>query len=72
MNHPDGAPIVPPQSNPNGTSALEQEPDESRDFAIAMAEIAHETKGSDIIVLHVAPLIYWTSYMVSMSSPQGQ
>lgn len=64
VNHPDGAPIVPPQSNPNGTSALEQEPDESRDFAIAMAEIAHETKGSDIVVLHVAPLIYWTSYMV--------
>lgn len=56
---------MPPKSNPDGTSALELEADESRDFAVAMARIAHETKGSDIMVLHVAPLIYWTSYMVS-------
>ena len=65
VNPPEGAPIVSPQSNANGSSELQQEPDESRDFAVAMARIAHETKGSDIMVLHVAPLIYWTSYMVS-------
>jgi hypothetical protein len=65
VNPPEGSPIVPPQSNANGRSELQQEPDESRDFAVAMAGIAHETKGSDIMVLHVAPLIYWTSYMVS-------
>ena len=65
VNPPEGAPIVSPQSNANSSSELQQEPDESRDFAVAMARIAHETKGSDIMVLHVAPLIYWTSYMVS-------
>jgi hypothetical protein len=68
VNPPEGAPIVPPQSNANGRSDLQQEPDESRDFAIAMASIAHDTKGSDIMVLHVAPLIYWTSYMVRLMS----
>lgn len=41
--------------------------------AIAMASIAHETKGEDISVLHVAPLISWTDYMVFItvfSKPQ--
>jgi len=42
---------------------------ESRDFAVAMAAIANETRGSDISVLHVAPLIYWTRYMVSSQQP---
>ena len=37
---------------------------ESQDFAVAMAVIANETRGSDISVLHVAPLIYWTRFMV--------
>lgn len=41
--------------------------------AIAMAEIANDTKGEDITVLHVAPLVSWTSYMVFVtvfSKPQ--
>ncbi len=42
---------------------------DSREFAVAMAKIAHETKGEDILVLHVAPLVYWTSYMVPLSVP---
>lgn len=71
VNPPEGAPIVSPQSNANGSSELQLEPDESRDFAVAMARIAHETKGSDIMVLHVAPLIYWTSYMVGDSPCTG-
>lgn len=37
---------------------------ETRDFAVAMATIANDTRGSDISVLHVEPLIYWTRYMV--------
>ena len=37
---------------------------ETRDFALAMATIANDTRGSDISVLHVEPLIYWTRYMV--------
>lgn len=70
VNLPEGAPIMPLQSNPDGTSPVELEPDESRDFAVAMARIAHETKGSDIMVLHVAPLIYWTSFMVREARQQ--
>ncbi|KAF6258583.1 hypothetical protein COO60DRAFT_1518046 [Scenedesmus sp. NREL 46B-D3] len=47
--------------------------DESRDFAIAMAKIADDTKAADLSVLHVEPLVSWCSYMVLctvMSRPQ--
>ena len=37
-----------------------------------MAAIANDTRGSDISVLHVAPLIYWTRYMVSSQQLQLQ
>ncbi len=37
---------------------------DARNFALAMAKCAYDTKGEDISVLHVAPIIYWTSYMV--------
>lgn len=40
---------------------------EARDFAIAMAKIADDTKATDLSVLHVAPLVSWTSYMVSLA-----
>lgn len=33
-------------------------------FAVAMARIADDTKGQDIMLLHVEPLSSWTSYML--------
>lgn len=39
----------------------------SVDFAIALATIADETKADDISLLHVAPLVSWTSYMLVVS-----
>ncbi|KAI7835951.1 hypothetical protein COHA_010150 [Chlorella ohadii] len=41
--------------------------DDSRDFAVAMAKIAWETKAEDILLLHVAPVVYWTRYMLICS-----
>lgn len=38
--------------------------DSSCDFAVAMAKVADDTKCQDIVVLHVEPVITWTSYMV--------
>lgn len=29
-----------------------------------MAKVAWETKAEDILVLHVAPVVYWTRYML--------
>jgi ribosome-associated protein len=43
---------------------VEVQDDESRAFAIALAQAADETKSSDITVLYVAPRVTWTSYMV--------
>jgi ribosome silencing factor RsfS/YbeB/iojap len=36
----------------------------SREFALAMAKVAWDLKGEDILLLHVAPVVYWTRYMV--------
>lgn len=50
-----------------------QADEDSRKFAIAAALVADETKCTDVVCLHVAPLISWTSYMVIatvMSKPQ--
>lgn len=47
--------------------------EESRQLAISLARIAWETKAEDVMVLHVAPLVYWTRYMVfatAFSRPQ--
>ena len=47
----------------------------SRECAIALAKVAWDTKAEDISVLHVAPLVYWCSYMVVLtikSRPQLQ
>lgn len=48
---------------------------DSKEFAAAMAKVGWETKAEDIRVLHVAPLVYWCSYMVILnikSRPQLQ
>lgn len=37
---------------------------EALDFAMAMAKVADDTKATDLSVLHVEPLVSWTSYMV--------
>ena len=58
-------PAVSSTATASEAQALADGDQESRDFAVAMAAIANETRGSDISVLHVAPLIYWTRYMVS-------
>lgn len=42
--------------------------DDARGFAVAMAKIADATKATDLSVLHVAPLVSWTSYMVSSTA----
>lgn len=75
VESPEASPVVLEQpshgtsgSSSAGIASSEEERDESRDFAVAMAQLAHETKGNDIMVLHVAPLIYWTSYMVGGKS----
>ena len=55
------------------TTASENTVIDSRDFAIAMAKIADNTKGKDIMLLHVEPLTSWTSYMLLItvgSKPQ--
>lgn len=37
---------------------------DSLEFGMAMARIADDTKGQDIMLLHVEPLSSWTSYML--------
>lgn len=39
----------------------------ARSFALAMAKLAWETKAGDVLLLHVAPLVYWTRYMLVVS-----
>eukprot|EP00890_Picochlorum_soloecismus_P003168 jgi/Picsp_1/3852/NSC_01364-R1_protein len=38
--------------------------EEAKAFAIDMARVAWETKGEDILLLDVSPVVYWTRYMV--------
>lgn len=57
------------------TSYIPEDDEESRALAIDMARVCWETKGEDICVLHVAPLVYWTRYKVVttvFSRPQLQ
>ena len=37
---------------------------DSRAFALAMAQVADAVKGTDLLLLHVAPIVYWTRYML--------
>jgi len=50
--------------DPYCCSGREDWAEESRSFAVALAKVADATKALDISVLHVAPLVSWTSYMV--------
>ena len=67
-----------PQGQPltADTSTSYSPPDddaESRALATGIARVCWETKGEDLMVLHVAPLVYWTRYMVLVtvfSKPQ--
>lgn len=46
---------------------------DSRQLALALARACWETKGEDLMVLHVAPLVYWTQYLIIVtvfSKPQ--
>lgn len=49
-----------------GAAAVDaqDEEDDARVLALELARVAADTKASDVVVLHVAPLVYWTSYMV--------
>lgn len=52
------------QASTSYSSIEEEGMDESRDFAVAMAKVAWDTKAEDILVLNVAPVVYWTRYML--------
>ncbi|KAK9917473.1 hypothetical protein WJX75_004731 [Coccomyxa subellipsoidea] len=48
---------------------------DGEELAVELAKIANDVKGEEISVLHVAPLVYWTSYLVLVtvnSRPQLQ
>lgn len=49
-------------SNASETSNVDD--DEARAMALALARVCWETKGEDVMVLHVAPLVFWTRYMI--------
>ena len=55
-------------STPSSSSAAaaeeEEEEDDARALALELARVAADIKASDVVVLHVAPLVYWTSFMV--------
>ncbi|KAI3438395.1 hypothetical protein D9Q98_000827 [Chlorella vulgaris] len=53
-----------PSNSASSTTEEEEGADESREFVLAMAKVAWETKGEDILVLHVAPVVYWTRYFL--------
>ncbi|KAL4444966.1 hypothetical protein ABPG77_004016 [Micractinium sp. CCAP 211/92] len=52
------------QPSTSYSSSEQDQGDDSRDFAVAMAKVAWETKAEDILVLNVAPVVYWTRYML--------
>ncbi|WPT12459.1 Protein Iojap [Picochlorum sp. SENEW3] len=43
---------------------VEEEDEEIRSFAVAMAKVAWDLNGEDLLLLHVAPVVYWTRYMM--------
>lgn len=48
---------------------------DGEELAVELARIAYDVKGEEISVLHVAPLVYWTSYLLLVtvnSRPQLQ
>lgn len=56
----DGSPSSPPEL----ADAADPADAAARDLALALAAAASSTKAGDVTVLHVAPLVYWTSYLV--------
>jgi len=53
-----------PSSPPDLASAADPADAAAADLALALAAAASATKAGDVTVLHVAPLVYWTSYLV--------
>ena len=54
-------------ARPVGSGAAATDADDASDaraLALALAAAVSGVKASDVAVLHVAPLVYWTSYMV--------
>jgi len=63
--HVDGGALAARASS--GAQALDfsaEDDEDSRALAVALARVCWETKGEDVLALHVAPLVYWTRYMV--------
>lgn len=63
------------ENEPQATGTSYDDVGDGRAFAVAIAQEADMLKGKDIVVLHVAPLVSWTSYMVLVSTfsrPQMQ
>ena len=56
--------VEPELPGPEDFDSIEEGPDQGRELAVAMARVASDTKATDVLVLHVAPLVYWTSYLV--------
>jgi len=61
------------QEQAGGAEEKSSSDQESRQLALALARECWETKGEDLMLLHVAPLVYWTQYMIIVtvfSKPQ--
>ena len=66
---------VPDAALPVNTGGAVEDDQDTRAFALAMSRIAWELKGEDLLLLHVAPVVYWTRYMLFVtvfSRPQLQ
>lgn len=59
---PQGQPLV--ASDASTSYSPPDDDADSRALATGIAKVCWETKGEDLMVLHVAPLVYWTRYMV--------
>ncbi|CAM6124700.1 unnamed protein product [Calypogeia fissa] len=65
--------VVREESVPTPTSSEVDDDAESLELAVALAEVANEVKASEIRVLCVKPLVYWTRFFViatGFSRPQ--
>ena len=55
------AAAIPQQQHLESRHLLDED---SKNFALSVAEVLDETKVQELVVLHVAPLLSWTSFMV--------
>lgn len=60
-NDPQGQPLT---ADTSTSYSPPDDNDDSQSLATGIAKVCWETKGEDLMVLHVAPLVYWTRYMV--------